>query len=242
VLRQGPSTRLVVPLRQIRSLMDRGRQGKARTQSGSAWRRGNPHEGCCDQARTKKIPVVLAIRDMNPTQPAELMFAVQSLFDIGRTDEAKFFLIQLMEAQPDQQLLSQFHKKYGEALFFRLSKDQRMAPEGAEFAQAVQRSSTPFGSRSAARSEAGQELSSPSSVTRHRAIDSLSRLDTSVVTPLLEALTDRSRSDEHPRSGRQSPASASTWLTLCWALSMRQISICRFKSFGHWASSATLGS
>jgi hypothetical protein len=55
--------------------------------------------------------VVLAIRDMNPTQPAELMFAVRALFDIGRVDEAKYFFIRLMEAQPDQQLLSQFHKR-----------------------------------------------------------------------------------------------------------------------------------
>jgi hypothetical protein len=146
----------------------------------------------------EKDPVVLAIRDTNPTQPAELMFAVRALFDIGRTDEAKFFLIQLMEAQPDQQLLSQFHEKYGEALFFRLSKDQRMAPEGADFAQAVSEAARRSAHDPQRVQKLIKELSSPSSVKRHRAIDSLSRLDTSVVTPLLEALADRSRSDEHP--------------------------------------------
>jgi hypothetical protein len=146
----------------------------------------------------ERDPAVLAIRDMNPTQPAELMFAVRALFDIGRVDEAKYFLIRLIEAQPDQQLLSQFHREYGEALFFRLSKDRRMAPEGAEFFRAV----TQAANQSARDPDRIQglinELNSPSPVRRARAVDSLRRLEYSVVTPLLQALADGSRTDEHP--------------------------------------------
>ena len=157
-----------------------------------------PRPGGLPIGRDERDPAVLAIRDMNPTKPADLMFAVRSLFDIGRTDEAKFFLIKLIEAQPGPELLAQFYTEYGEALFYRLSKDQRMTPEGEQFANVVLDAAHRSAHDPARVQNLVQNLSSSSPSTRYRAIDSLRRLEWSVVTPLLEALADRSRAAEHP--------------------------------------------
>jgi HEAT repeat protein len=136
---------------------------------------------------------------MNPTKPPELMFAVRSLFDIGRTDEAKYFLIQLMEAKPSDQLLAQFYSEYGEALFYRLGQDHRMTPEGEQFAQTVLGAAHRSAHDPARIQNLVSELSSTSPARRHQAIDSLRRLEWSAVTPLLHALADPSRADEHPQ-------------------------------------------
>lgn len=148
--------------------------------------------------REERDPAVLAIRDMDPTEPDELMFAVRALFDMGRTDEARFFLIRLMEAEPDEQQLERFFNRYGESLFFRLQRDRRMAPEGAEFARAVTQAARRLAQQPERLQGLVERLSDPSPIRRERAIDSLRRLHLSVVPPLLEALSDAARTDEHP--------------------------------------------
>ncbi len=145
----------------------------------------------------ERDPVVLAIRDMNPTEPKDLMFAVRALFDIGRTNEAKFFLTQLMEAEPDEQQLERFFNEYGEALFYRLRQDRRMAPEGAEFATTVTQATRRLAHQPERIQSLVERLSDPSPIRRQRAIDALRRLHLSVVTPLVEALSDAARADEH---------------------------------------------
>ncbi|MCL4204276.1 MAG: hypothetical protein KJ000_17475 [Pirellulaceae bacterium] len=157
-----------------------------------------PGGGGLPIGRDERNPVVLAIRDMNPTKPAELMFAVRSLFDIGRTDEAKFFLIKLIESQPGPELLTQFYTEYGEALFYRLSKDHRMTPEGEQFANLVLAAAHRSAHDPTRVQNLIRDLSSPSPSKRYRVIDSLRRLEWTVVTPLLESLADPSRAAEHP--------------------------------------------
>ncbi len=146
----------------------------------------------------ERDPAVLAIRDMDPTEPDDLMFAVRALFDMGRTEEARYFLIQLMEEEPDEQQLERFFNRYGEALFFRLRQDRRMAPEGAAFARTVTEAAQRLAQQPERLENLVQRLSDPSPIRRERAIDTLRRLHFTVVPPLLAALADADRADEHP--------------------------------------------
>ena len=82
--------------------------------------------------------MVLAIRDSKPTKPDELMFAVQTLFDIGRTDEAKLYLKKLLAAQAGSRRAGRVppevrHRRSSTGC----SRDHRMKPEGEQLARAV---------------------------------------------------------------------------------------------------------
>jgi hypothetical protein len=142
--------------------------------------------------------VVLAIRDMNPTTPADLMFAVQVLFDVGHTDEAKRYAQKLLGAAPNRDQLEACHREYGSAFFYRLSKDQRMKPEGEQLSKAVMEA-TYEASRQPARLRAlVKQLGDPSPAARRRAVEDLQGAGHAAIPPILEALADSGRTAEHP--------------------------------------------
>ncbi len=157
-----------------------------------------PRPGGLPIGKDETNPVVLAIRDMNPTTPTDLLFAVRSLLDIGRTDEAKFFLIKLIEARPDRDVLLGFHREYGESFFHRLQRDHRMTPEGEQFADAVLQVAHQAAHDPQRLRDLVKQLASSSPVKRYRAIDALRRVEYSAVPLLLEALADPARSQEQP--------------------------------------------
>jgi HEAT repeat protein len=145
----------------------------------------------------ERDPVVMAIRARNPTTPPELMFAVQSLFDIGRPDEAKFYLAKLIAAQPDRDQLEAFHREHGTGFFARMANERRMQPEAQQFAKMVQEAAY-----TAARDPERLKLliprvSDPSPLVRARAVEDLQRAGDAAVTPLLQALADPARQAEH---------------------------------------------
>jgi len=147
----------------------------------------------------EKNPVVLAIRDLNPTTPKDLMFAVQSLFDIGRPDEAKAYLAKLIAAQPDRDQLEAIQREYGTGFFMRLARDPQMKPEGEQFAKAVEEAAYQAARDPARLRTVIQQLSDPSPNVRLRAVEDLQRAGDAAVPPLLEALADPHRGQEHPR-------------------------------------------
>jgi CheY-like chemotaxis protein len=148
------------------------------------------------EAEEDKNPVVLAIRDLNPTTPKDLMFAVQTLFDIGRTDDAKLYLKKLMEAKPDRGQMEAFHRQYGSDFFFRLSRDHRMKPEGEQFGKAV-RDAAYESARDPKRLEAlVRQLSDPSPVAQYDALEELRRAGEAALPPILAALADNARGSE----------------------------------------------
>ncbi|HPM85249.1 MAG TPA: HEAT repeat domain-containing protein, partial [Candidatus Anammoximicrobium sp.] len=147
----------------------------------------------------EKNPVVLAIRDLNPTTPKDLMFAVQSLFDIGRPDEAKAYLAKLIAAQPDRDQLEAIQREYGTGFFMRLARDPQMKPEGEQFAKAVEEAAYQAARDPARLRTVIQQLSDPSPNVRLRAVEALQRAGDAAVPPLLQALADPNRGQEHPR-------------------------------------------
>ena len=143
-------------------------------------------------------PVVLAIRDRNPTTPAELMFAVQSLFDIGRPEEARFYLGKLIAAQPDRDQLEAFQREHGTGFFLRMAGERRMRPEAEQFAKLVQDAAYEA-ARDPARLQAlVRQASDPSPLVRAQAVEGLERAGQAAVVPLLQALADPARQAEHP--------------------------------------------
>lgn len=150
-------------------------------------------------AADEKNPVVLAIRDLNPTTPKDLMFAVQSLLENDRPDEAKSYLAKLIAAQPDRDQLEAIQREYGTGFFMRLARDQRMQPDGAQLAKAVEEAAYQAARDPARLKTLIQQLSDPSPLVHQRAVEDLQRAGDAVVPPLLEALADPSRQAEHPR-------------------------------------------
>lgn len=143
----------------------------------------------------ERNPVVLAIRDSNPTTPKELMFAIRSLFDIGRTDEAKKYLKNLLAANPDRAALVELQNEYGSAVFFQFSRDHRLQPEGAELAKAVREAAYQAARDPARLNQLIRQLSDPP--RRYSALQELKAAGRAAVKPMLDALADPARADEH---------------------------------------------
>ncbi len=147
----------------------------------------------------ERNPVVLAIRDSKPSKPDELMFAVQTLVDIGRVDEAKVYLKKLVAAAPQRETLVSFHDKYGSALFYRLLRDHRLKPEGEPFARSVLDAAYATARDPALLKTLVKQLNDPAPLARDQALDKLRAADSAVLPPICEALSDRNRAAEHPR-------------------------------------------
>lgn len=146
----------------------------------------------------ERDPVVLAIRDRNPTTPPELMFAVQSLFDIGRPEEAKFYLAKLIAAQPDRDQLEAFHREHGTGFFARMANEPRMRPEAEQFAKLVQDAAYTAARDPDRVKSLVERVSDPSPLVRAQTVEALQRAGDAAVAPLLQALADPDRQAEHP--------------------------------------------
>jgi hypothetical protein len=143
-------------------------------------------------------PVVLAIRDMNPTTPKDLAFAVRSLFDIGRMDEAKGYLQKLIAAKPDRDQLEAMYREYGGDFFLRMSRDKGLQPEGMQFSQMALNAAHEASRDPARLDRLVKELSDPSPAVRRQAVAELPRAGDAAVASILAALADTSRAQEHP--------------------------------------------
>ena len=141
--------------------------------------------------------MVLAIRESNPTTPDELMFAVRTLFDIGRTDEAKIYLKKLVDSKPDRKTLFELHRKYHSVFFYQLMRDHRMKPEGEQVGKAVLDAAYEAAHDPARLKQLVKQLNDPLPGVRSRSIDALSSVETAALPPILEALADPQRQAEH---------------------------------------------
>ena len=148
---------------------------------------------------TEADPVVLAIGDMNPTTPKDLMFAVQTLYDVGHAEEAKKYLAKLLAATPTRDQLEAMHEEYGGSFFHRLSKDPRMQPEGQQLGRAVADAAYEASREPERLERLVRELSDPSPSTRRHALEDLLRADRAAFDPMLKALADSKRAAEHPQ-------------------------------------------
>ena len=141
--------------------------------------------------------VIQQLRDSNPTTPQELMVAIEATLQFGRPDETKRYLARLLAAKPPEDDLVALSQQVGSALFFRLSKEPAVQPEGKQLADRV------FAATDKLLRDPGRinsyiaQLSDPSLDVRSFALSKLSQSGTHVVTPMLRVMADAAREKEH---------------------------------------------
>ncbi len=82
-------------------------------------------------------PVALAIRDSNPTTPAELIHAARVLFQAGNPPEARIYLKRFLDAKAKPETIAAVYQKEGNGIFLQFQKAPTLQPEGAAVADLV---------------------------------------------------------------------------------------------------------
>jgi DNA-binding response OmpR family regulator len=142
-------------------------------------------------------PVVLAIRASNPTTPAELMRAIRNVVNLGRPREAKKYITQLMDSGPDAGTYVELQREFGSALFLKLLRDRRFAPEGPQLAAPLLAAAY-AAARDPARLEAlVAKLRDPSPEVRYTVVVDLRSGGSASIVALVAVLADPSRRAEH---------------------------------------------
>jgi len=142
-------------------------------------------------------PGVLAILESRPTTPAELLRAADVLSQLGRPKLAKQFLTRLLDAKLTEAQLAELASSFGTGTFLKISRSAELAPEGAEFANAVLTAATKLRTDPKRLSTIVGQLSSPDQITRQEAAVELYRAHGAAVTPLVRVLADPARAGEH---------------------------------------------
>ncbi len=96
--------------------------------------------GLEDGARDKveeQDPLVRTIENLQPSTPEDLMRATQAVMNLRRADVAKRYLKQFLDSNPPPQTLADLQRRFGSALFLRMTTDEALQPEGAAVAKAV---------------------------------------------------------------------------------------------------------
>ncbi len=141
-------------------------------------------------------PVVLAVRESNPTTASDLLHAVEVMLNRGRTDEAKRYFDALLATNPDEQTLAALHADFDSAFFMRLSRIGELAPQAQPFSRAVMDAAYKAARDPAVLRDLVTRLSDPAPEVRRAAVVDLRSIGADAVAPLLGVLADESRADE----------------------------------------------
>ena len=142
-------------------------------------------------------PVVLAVRESNPTTASELLHAVDVMLNRGRADEARRYFDALIALNPDEATLAALHADFDSAFFLRLSRVGELAPQAQPFSRAVMDAAYKAARDPAVLRELVARLSDPAPEVRRSAVVDLRSVGADAVAPLLAALADGARADEH---------------------------------------------
>jgi HEAT repeat protein len=141
-------------------------------------------------------PNVVAIRESNPQTPFELMRAVENLINLGRPEEAKKYLKTLIDSKPNRGTLASLQQSFGSGIFFRLTSNEAMQPEGRPFAQAVLDAAYQVAHDPARIAALIKQLSDPSESARYAALVDLRVVGEDAAVALIQALADPTRAAE----------------------------------------------
>lgn len=142
-------------------------------------------------------PVIRAIRASDPTTPEELARAIRNVMNLGRVGETKKYARRLIDAAPEQGDLVKLHRKFGGAMFLRLFRDKRYAPEGMELGTMVLDAATQAARDPALLNQLISQLRDPAAEIRHAALVDLRSGGTASVVALIKVLADSGRAPEH---------------------------------------------
>jgi CheY-like chemotaxis protein len=148
------------------------------------------------EAARSNDPAVQAILESSPQTPAEQFEAVQLLIQLGQPKLAKPILQQLIDAKLDTEALAVLAEKYGTQSFMQFARNPDLAPESAQFADAVLSSAAKTSGDIQRLSKFVADLSNADTVTRETAVIGLMRGQSASVAPLFAALVDPARVSE----------------------------------------------
>jgi HEAT repeat protein len=142
-------------------------------------------------------PVLLAIRDSNPTTPDELVSAVETLLRMGAKTQAKEYLQKLIAANPDVPALAALVGKYGSGTFLKFNREAALQPEAGQLAQAAIDAAAKYARDPARIDTFIKDLSGPDDSLRRSAVLDLRQAQDAAINPLLKVLADPARAAEH---------------------------------------------
>lgn len=149
------------------------------------------------QAEARPNAAILALRESNPTTPAELVRAIRTTIAFHRYDEAEIYVQRLLELAPDERALIALHEEFGSAVFIHISQDTELVVEGREFALAVIDAAHRYATNPQRLKALVGQLADPSSDMRTHALLGLVLAQEAAVAPLLAELGDP-QSDHDP--------------------------------------------
>ncbi len=148
---------------------------------------------------TETDPVVLAVRESNPTTPVELLTAMSAMIHHERPDEARNYLSKLVAAAPDEATMVATHRAFGSGFFMWMMEVQSLAPEGPRLARSIMDAAFKTAHDPARLQALVQQLNDASLGIRTTAMRGLLEGGIDSIAPMVQALADSARAREHQR-------------------------------------------
>jgi HEAT repeat protein len=142
-------------------------------------------------------PVLVTVRESNPTTRSELVRAIEMLLRIKARQEAKKYLAKLIAAGGNEQELADLVKDHRAGIFVRIGREEALQPEGAQYVRAVLEACAKYARDPARIDDLIKELSSPDEFVRRNAVLNLRNAQEAAVNPMLKVLADPARAGEH---------------------------------------------
>ncbi len=149
------------------------------------------------QAPQFESPAVRSVLESNPSTPAELLQAVDVLADLDRTALARPLLAKLIAAQLDQETLTALVREFGSPIFLKLSRNEQLAPEGKQFADAALTAAAKFNRDPKRLAQRAAQLADADKVVRQDAAIELMRAHSAAVGPVLRVLANPKQAAGH---------------------------------------------
>jgi hypothetical protein len=142
-------------------------------------------------------PAIRSVLEANPTTPSELLRAVDVLVELGRPELARPLMKRLVESKPDAKALAALAAEFSSAMFVKLAQNEALAPEAAQFSDAVLSAAHAAQTNPALLAKLVTQLGDRNAIVRRDAILGLGSAHEAAVGPLLAALAKPERRGEH---------------------------------------------
>lgn len=143
-------------------------------------------------------PLILQyLEEHKPTTPEGLAKAAEITLNIGRPDESRKYLAQLIDAKPDDAALAAVGRKLGPTFFLRIQREKDVQPEGGQAAALVFQALDHTARDPARIALLIEDLGSDDPATRARARNDLAEGRTDAAVALIEALADSAKVNLH---------------------------------------------
>lgn len=141
-------------------------------------------------------PQLQALRDANPTAPADVLRAAQAALAFGRPDETQRYLAALLAAKPADDVLAPLAGPFGDFLF-QLARHKDVQPQGSQIADLILAAAQRVAQNAERINTIIPQLSAEALGDRQEAFGKLAQGGRAIVTPLLRVLADAGREKEH---------------------------------------------